>query len=79
MCKMLLNKILLLIIPATAVFLLGYALGRRAGKKEGMAEGMSLAPLEWRKQLYETSICPLCTQELNKHMNCDNVHNRDYR
>lgn len=69
--------ILLLAILEIAVFLLGYALGRRAGKKEGITEGMSLVPLEWRKELYETSICPLCTQELNIHMNCDNIHNRE--
>jgi hypothetical protein len=71
------NRILLFAILEIAVLLLGYALGRRVGKKEGMTEGMSLVPLEWRKELYETSICPLCTQELNIHMNCDNIHNRD--
>ena len=71
------NRILLLIILEIAVFLLGYALGRRTGKKEGMTEGMSLVPLEWRKQLFETSICPLCTKELNMHINYDNIHNRE--
>lgn len=71
------NKLLLVIILELSVFLLGYALGRRSGKKEGVIEGMTLIPIEWRKQLLETSICPLCTRELKIYANCDNIHNRD--
>ncbi|MGI5858948.1 MAG: hypothetical protein ACOX8P_06455 [Tepidanaerobacteraceae bacterium] len=66
-----------MIIAVITIFLLGYALGRRAGKKEGVTEGMSLVPLEWRKEMFETSICPLCTQELNIRTNYDNIHNRE--
>jgi hypothetical protein len=71
------NLILLLLVLEIAVFLLGYAIGRRTGKREGMTEGMSLVPLELRKKLFETSKCPICSQELNIHTNYDNIHNRE--
>lgn len=74
---MVFDKILLLAVLEIAVFLLGYAIGRRVGKKEGITEGMSILPLDWRRQLNETSICPLCSQQLNTNKNCDKIHNRD--
>lgn len=74
---MLFDKILLITVLEIAVFLFGYALGRRAGKQEGITEGMSLLPLDWRRQINETSICPLCNQELNINTNYDKIHNRD--
>lgn len=66
---MIFNKVLVVAIVGIILFLSGYALGRRIGKKEGVNEGVCLAPLEWRKQLLKTSICPLCTQVLNVHNN----------
>lgn len=68
---------LLSIILALSVFLLGYALGRRVGKKEGISEGIALIPIEWRKQMLETSICPLCRKKLNTYVNYDNINNRE--
>lgn len=70
------NKILFTAFEIS-IFLFGYVIGRRMGKKEGIIEGMSIVPLDWRKQLFETSICPLYNQELNLKVNCDNVHNRE--
>ncbi|HHY42219.1 MAG TPA: hypothetical protein GX514_05165 [Thermoanaerobacterales bacterium] len=74
---MLFDKVLLIAVLEIAVFLFGYAIGRRVGKREGITEGMSLLPLDLKKQLYETSICPLCSQQLNTNKNCDKIHNRD--
>jgi len=71
------DNILLIAALQIAVFLFGYAFGRRVGKKEGIAEGMSLLPLEWRKKLNETGICPMCGLQLNQSRNCDNIHSRD--
>jgi len=71
------DKITLIAALAIAVCLFGYALGRRVGKQEGIKEGMSILPLEWRRQLNETSVCPLCSLRLNQHKNCDNIHSRD--
>lgn len=71
-------KFLLLIAAIElSIFLAGYALGRRLGKKEGVDEGKRFIPLEWRSRLLETSTCPLCSQKLNIHTNCDNIHNRE--
>jgi len=74
---MLFDKVLLIAVLEIAVFLFGYAIGRRVGKRESITEGMSLLPLDLKKQLYETSICPLCSQQLNTNKNCDKIHNRD--
>lgn len=74
---MLFDKVLLIAVLEIAVFLFGYTIGRRVGKREGITEGMSLLPLDLKKQLYETSICPLCSQQLNTNKNCDKIHNRD--
>jgi hypothetical protein len=74
---MLFDQLLLIAVLEIAVFLFGYALGRRAGKQEGITVGMNFLPLDWRRQLNETSICPLCSQELNINKNCDKIHNRD--
>jgi len=72
------DKILLLIAAAEiAVFLFGYAIGRRVGKQEGITEGMRLLPLDWKRQLNEASKCPLCTQELNMEKIYDKIHSRD--
>jgi len=74
---MVFDKTLLIAAIVTAVFLFGYAFGRRVGKQEGITEGMNFLPLEWRRKLNETGICPICCQKLIQSKNCDKIHSRD--
>mgnify|MGYP001279936853 CR=1 FL=1 len=74
---MLFQRTLLRTIIFIGIFLMGYYTGRRVGKKEGIEEGIKLAKLEFRQELLQKSLCPVCSQELNGVANCDNIHNRD--
>ncbi len=46
------------------IFLLGYASGRRYGYKQGLKDGKKFAPLDMKKQLLKTEICPICYQDM---------------
>ncbi|HHX23291.1 MAG: hypothetical protein ACOX2A_09525 [Tepidanaerobacteraceae bacterium] len=71
-----LNAGLLVAILALSIYLIGYTMGRRIGKKEGIFEGKAIIPIELKKQMLDTMICPLCKQKLNFYTNCDSIHNR---
>lgn len=74
---MIFKIILLCLILGFLVFLLGYTIGRRVGKKEGFIEGQVIIPMELKQKLMESTICPLCHQELNRGEICDKILQKD--
>ncbi|WP_156782502.1 hypothetical protein [Geosporobacter ferrireducens] len=51
------------LISILAIFLTGYALGRRIGSREGFQQGLTYGSLKMREDTYLYGKCPLCSKE----------------
>ncbi|MDI3535025.1 MAG: hypothetical protein PWQ82_1390 [Thermosediminibacterales bacterium] len=50
----------ILFIMYIFVLLIGFAAGRRIGIKQGFEIGIRYAPIELKKQMFESGLCPVC-------------------
>ena len=42
------------------ILLIGYSIGRRIGLKEGYTKGINEAPINIRKEILKSGLCPFC-------------------
>jgi hypothetical protein len=71
------HKIILMLIVLLFAFLSGYTHGRRVGVKQGIKAGEISVPVDLKRKMLETSLCPICLNKLKTDIDCDNIHNRE--